>query len=349
MLRAAKVLVVGAGGLGCPVLTYLNAAGIGTLGIIDGDHIDLTNLQRQILYSDSDISKSKTAVAREKLNAANPHTKIKTYPFYLNESNALDIIRNYDLVVDGTDNFATRYLVNDACVILEKPNVYGSIFRYEGQVAIFNYLNADGTRGPNYRDLYPSPPDPDSVPDCATGGVLGVLPGIVGTLQALEVIKLITGIGEPLAGRLLLVDCLSMQFRNIKLDKISKVSVEQLINYEDFCGAKNINKTMEMKEITATELNFWRDSNKDFQLVDVREQNERDFVSIGGTHIPLGDIVQRAGEVDQTKDVVLMCRSGKRSAAALQALQQHGYTKLFNLKGGILAWVDDVDPSLPRY
>lgn len=350
-LKKAKVLVVGAGGLGSPVLLYLAAAGIGTIGIIDPDVVSLSNLQRQVLYTTDQIGLPKTEMASQRLSALNPLITIKTYQEALTTSNALEIISQYDIVADGTDNFASRYLINDACVICNKPNVYASIYQYEGQISVFNFINKDGSRGPHYRDLYPEPPAPGLVPDCATGGVLGVLAGIVGTMQALEVIKLAAGIGTSLAGRLLLFDAHSFESRIIHLQKKSEVQVAELINYEDFCGVNqiNTNNTDHMKEITVQELKKWRDEGKDFQLVDVREQNERDFVNIGGDHIPMGDLMDKREEISEDKDVVMMCRSGARSAAALMALEQQGLTNLYNLRGGIVAWATEIDTTLPTY
>lgn len=351
-LRKSKILVVGAGGLGSPVLLYLAAAGIGTIGIIDPDVVSLSNLQRQVLYHNQDIDQKKVTLAANQVRSINPHITVNTYDDYLTNDNALDIIKDYDMVVDGTDNFPTRYLVNDACVLLGKPNVYASIYQFEGQVSVFNYTYADGSKGPHYRDIYPDPPAPGLVPDCATGGVLGVLAGIVGTQQALEAIKLAAGIGEPLAGRLLLYDALTSQTRIIKLQEKSHTEVSELVNYQDFCGVVPItteNNNQVMKEITVQELKKWKDEGKDFQLVDVREQHEYEFANLGGELIPLGDIMSRTEEISSEKDVVLMCRSGQRSGAALNALQQQGEYNLYNLKGGYLAWAAEIDTSLPRY
>lgn len=351
-LQQSKVLVVGAGGLGSPLLLYLAAAGIGTIGIIDDDIVDLSNLQRQVLYTTEDIGKSKTTIAAAKIRSLNPHIHVITYEHRLDTSNALEIVKDYDIIADGTDNFPTRYLVNDACVILSKVNVYASIYQYEGQVSVFNYRYPDGKRGPHYRDLYPTPPQEGLVPDCATGGVLGVLAGIVGNFQALEVIKCLTKIGEPLVGRILLYDALSAQSRIIKYAKESQIEVKHLINYEDFCGLNNYSNpaTMSiMKEISATELKAWRDSGKEHQLIDVRELKEVNFANIGGEHIVLGDILNRKEEVKKDIPVIVMCRSGQRSAAAINALKQSGYDNLINLNGGILAWARDVDSSIPTY
>jgi len=350
-LKSAKVLVVGAGGLGSPVLLYLAASGIGTIGIIDHDTVDLSNLQRQVLYKTTDIDASKAEIAAKRVKALNPNINVVTYTSPLTTDNALEVISNYDIVADGTDNFPTRYLVNDACVMLGKINIYASIYQYEGQVSVFNYKHQDGTVGPHYRDLYPTPPAPGLVPDCASGGVLGVLAGIVGNFQALEVIKCIANIGEPLIGKLLIYDALTSKSRILKFAKTSSVAVTQLINYEDFCGLPNIknNSMSGIKSITVTELNEWRTSGKEHQLVDVREQHEIDFTNIGGDHIVLGDILSRHNEIKKDIPVVIMCRSGSRSAAAINALSREGFDNLHNLEGGILAWGRDVDTSIPSY
>ena len=351
-LKSAKVLVVGAGGLGSPVLLYLAAAGIGHIGIIDADIIDQSNLQRQVLYDADSIGSKKSEEAQRRIQALNPHIQVSIYTEMLTTNNALEIIQNYDIVADGTDNFPTRYLVNDACVITGKINVYASIFQFEGQVSVFNFLQEDGSRGPNYRDLYPTPPEPHLVPDCATGGVLGVMAGIVGSYQALEVIKCATGIGEALVGRLLILDSLSSKTRIIRFRRNKDIEIKELVNYDDFCGVGLSNSKEDMsaiQEITVQELKEWRDSGKDFQLIDVREQHEIDFANIGGTHIVLGDIINRKDEIASDKDVVIMCRSGQRSGAAVNALQQQGLQNLHNLKGGILAWSKEVDPNIPTY
>jgi len=350
ILKKSKVLVVGAGGLGSPILMYLAAAGIGQIGIIDNDVVDMSNLQRQVLYGINEVGKPKAQEAAKRLRNLNPNIEVITYQQYLDRDNAMEIISQYDIVADGTDNFATRYLVNDACVLCGIPNVYASIYQYEGQVSVFNYSYEDGSSGPHYRDLFPQPPEPGLVPDCATGGVLGVLAGIIGTMQGLEVIKVLAGIGEPLVGRLLIYDALTSRSRIISFQNKSSVEITELINYEDFCGVSpDIENQSSMKEITVQVLKEWKDSGKDFQLIDVRESNEIEFVSIGGDHIPLGDIMSRQDEVSEDKVVVMMCRSGQRSAAALGALQQQGKENLYNLKGGILAWAREIDTSLPTY
>ena len=347
-LKNASVLMVGAGGLGCPVALYLAAAGVGILGIIDDDIVELSNLQRQVLYTTQDLGLSKAQVAARRLADLNPHITIQAHEARLTRANALEVLRDYDIIVDGTDNFATRYLVNDACVILGKTNVYASIYQYEGQVSVFNLKDVNNTYGPNYRDLYPEPPTAGLVPDCATGGVLGVLAGIIGTFQALEVIKVITGIGEPLAGRLLLYDAKSVTLRTIKYTHAKNTKpITDLIDYDQFCGTTTIEENM--KEITVQELKAWQENGHNHQLIDVREKHEVDFVSIGGENIALGDLLSSTDKIAQDKDVVLMCRSGSRSAAALNALSQQGINNLYNLKGGILAWAKEIDTSLPTY
>ena len=347
-LKAAKVLVVGAGGLGSPMLLYLTAAGVGNIGIVDFDKVDHTNLQRQILFNTHDIGASKSRTAKEKLEALNPHVNFQVYNTQLNSENALDIVQHYDIVVDGTDNFPTRYLVNDACVILNKINVYASIFRFEGQVAVFNFPNPDGTRGPNYRDLFPEPPPPGLVPNCAEGGVLGVLPGIIGSIQASEVIKIITGIGNPLAGKLFIFDLASFTPRVLKIPKVSSTPIKNLIDYDQFCGLKQQEK---MKEITVKELKQMMDDGVDFQLIDVREPHEYEFANINGELIPLNTIPQNLDKVARDQPVIMHCRSGGRSGQAIQLLQSidPGLTNLHNLKGGILAWADEIDNSIPKY
>jgi len=349
-LKQAKVLVVGAGGLGAPLLLYLAAAGIGKIGIVEADTVDISNLQRQVLFDVNDISQSKVQIAKSKLAALNPEINIEVHESYITTDNAEEIISQYDIVADGTDNFPTRYLVNDACVLLDKVNVYGSVYRFEGQVSVFNLPDGEGGRGPNYRDLFPEPPPADSVPNCAEGGVLGVLPGIIGSMQALEVIKIASGVGEPLSGKLFLFDALSFTHRVVKYSKNKETSITELINYDQFCGITSIQDMSEIKEITVTELKEWKDSGKDFQLIDCREQYEFDFCNLEGELIPLGDILQQSEKINKDKDVVIHCRSGQRSATAIMQLQQNmGFTKLHNLKGGILAWSAEVDPSVPTY
>jgi adenylyltransferase/sulfurtransferase len=332
-LKAAKVLVVGSGGLGSPLLLYLAAAGIGNIGIVDFDKVDETNLQRQVIFDVHDVGQSKAEVAREKLQALNPYINIVAHNTKLSSENALAIIGDYDVVADGTDNFPTRYLVNDACVLAGKPNVYASVFQFEGQVAVFNHNG-----GPNYRDLFPKPPAPGVVPDCATGGVLGVLPGIIGSLQALEVIKIITGIGESLSGKLYIFDALRFEGRTFKIQQTG-VAIKQLIDYDAFCGINHTNETM--KEITPRQLREWEESGKEFQLIDVREQNEYNEVNIGAELIPLATVTANAGKIRKDVDVVVHCRSGVRSGNAIRELEKLGYKNLYNLKGGILAVIEE--------
>lgn len=349
-LSEAKVLIVGAGGLGCPMLSYIAAAGIGTIGIVDDDVVDISNLQRQVLYTTEDIGKSKAQVAAKKLRLSNPLITINVHETRLTAENALEIVEGYDIVADGTDNFPTRYLVNDVCVLSNKVNVYGSVYRFEGQVSVFNYTKDDGSVSPNYRDLYPEPPEPGSVPNCAEGGVLGVLPGIIGSLQANEIIKIASGVGEPMAGKLLLFDALSLDFRILSFKKNPDTHIAGLINYEQFCGTEIQTNMSEVKEITVTDLKEWKDSGKDFQLIDCREQYEFDFANLEGELIPLGNIIEQAEKISKDKDVVIHCRSGQRSATAILQLQQHlGLSKLYNLKGGILAWSAEIDSSVPTY
>lgn len=351
-LKNAKVLVVGTGGLGAPLLQYLAAAGVGTLGLIDFDVVDESNLQRQVLFSVNDIGRLKTEVAKERIESLNPHIKVITHNTYLTSSNALDIIKDYDVVADGTDNFPTRYLVNDACVILNKTNVYASIFRFDGQVSVFNYTGKDGQTGPNYRDLFPSPPPPGLVPSCAEGGVLGVLPGIIGSLQANEVIKVLTGVGEPLSGRLFLFDALTFKTTTLNIKKSSSgQSITELIDYEAFCGIGNEQDAEPMvPEITVDELKTLLDSGADFQLIDVREPYEYEIASLKGELIPLNDLESKIDKIHSDRKVVVHCRSGVRSAKAIQTLaENYGFQNLYNLKGGILAWAEKIDLDMPKY
>lgn len=352
-LRQARILIVGAGGLGCPVLQYLTAAGAGTIGIVDHDTISLSNLQRQILFTTDDIGKSKARTAATRMSLLNPHVDFHVHEVKLTAHNINELIHNYDLLIDCTDNFPTRYLINDACVLASKPFIYGSLFRYEGQVAVFNYQE-----GPNYRDLYPQPPAPGSVPDCEAGGVLGVLAGIIGSWQASEAIKVITGIGEPLAGKLLLYDSLTSETTIVSVPhRDAKKSITALIDYEDFCGlSQKKSKTwgpendLIMKEVTVQELKQLKDTNADFQLIDVREPHEFDICDIGGQLIPMADVPNHVEEIAKDKQVILHCRSGKRSGDILLWLEKnHGFENLYNLKGGILAWAKEIDPSMPVY
>ncbi|HET7002201.1 MAG TPA: molybdopterin-synthase adenylyltransferase MoeB [Puia sp.] len=355
-LKAAKVLIIGSGGLGSPALLYLTAAGVGTIGIVDFDVVDDSNLQRQVIFDIREIGKPKVEAAKRRLEALNPHTRFILHNTHINSGNALDIIKDYDVVADGTDNFPTRYLVNDATLILDKPNVYGSIFQFEGQVSVFNYVNEKGERGPNYRDLYPTPPPPGLVPSCAEGGVLGVLPGIIGSLQALEVIKVITGIGEPLSGRFYTFDALNFESRtfNIKRRDDNPVNgknptIHELIDYEQFCGMRAVEEKP-AKEITAKELYDWQVKGKKFKLIDVREPSEYKIVQIGGELIPLSTISEHAGEIPTDMDVVFLCKSGIRSLKAIKELEEKfPFNNLYNLKGGILAYIDQVQPELTRY
>jgi sulfur-carrier protein adenylyltransferase/sulfurtransferase len=353
-LKKAKVLLVGAGGLGAPLGLYLAAAGVGRLGIVDFDAVDFTNLQRQVTFGTSDVGRKKLEAARERLGNLNPSIQIDAYETHLTSENALDIVREYDLVADGTDNFPTRYLVNDACVLLGKPNVYGSIFRFEGQASVFGYPG-----GPCYRCLYPEPPPPGLVPSCAEGGVLGVLPGIIGSIQAMETLKLILGNGEPLVGRLLLFDALRMRFREMKLRKNPECpvcgehrTITKLIDYAEFCGIRGEEveaKPLDIPEITPRDLKARLDRGDDIYILDVREPHEYQICNLRGHLIPLGDLPRRVSELDSSREIVAHCRSGKRSGEAVQFLQKAGFRRIWNLKGGILAWSDEVDPSVPKY
>ncbi len=351
-LKKAKVLVVGSGGLGTPLLLYLTAAGIGTIGIVDFDVVDNSNLQRQVLFTTEDVGKPKATTAATRLKALNPHVQFIVHNTQLNIENALNIVKNYDVVADGTDNFPTRYLINDACLILNKPNIYGAIFRFEGQASVFNYTDKTGNKGPNYRDLFPSPPLPETVPDCAEGGVLGVLPGIIGSIQANELIKVIAQIGEPLSGRLLLFDALNFQTRIIKLKPSKQTSAPtQLINYENFCGIKSsTSEEKAVKEISPKEVQQMIAAKQDLQLIDVREAYEYEITHLNGTLIPIAEIIDAANKISTDKKVVIHCRTGLRSAKAIRQLQkQYGFTNLYNLTGGILAWAEQVDNTLPKY
>lgn len=340
-LKAAKVLVVGSGGLGSPLLLYLTAAGVGTIGIVDFDVVDDSNLQRQVLFGVAEVGKPKVDAAKARLESLNPHIKIVTYNTQLTSKNALEIISQYDVVADGTDNFPTRYLVNDACVITGKPNVYASIFQFEGQVSVFNYTNAIGVTGPNYRDLYPTPPPPGLVPNCAEGGVLGVLPGIIGSMQASEVIKVITGVGEPLSGRFFVFDALSFESRTLKISKrADSPAITALIDYEQFCGVKAVEK--KIKEISVEEFLQWKDRGDDIQVIDVREPAEYEQANIGALLIPLGTVSVRASEITRDKKVVVHCKLGGRSAKAIIELEEKfGFTNLYNLKGGITTYLQE--------
>ncbi len=338
-LKDARVLVVGAGGLGSPLLLYLAAAGVGTIGIVDDDRVDLTNLQRQVLYTTDDLGQSKVVLAQQKISRINPHIQVNIYPERLTRYNAEQIIQNYDVVADGTDNFPTRYLVNDACVLLNKVNVYASIFRFEGQVSVFNFLNSKGERGPNYRDLFPEPPPPNLVPDCATGGVLGVLPGIIGSMQASEVIKVITGIGTPLAGRLFLFDAVDFSTRTLKIKKQLSIVISELIDYEIFCGVKE-QRPAGYQELSPSDFYKLQNNPSSFYLIDVREPAEYTIDRIPESQlIPLARIAQRLNEIPDTGKVIIYCQSGQRSRRAIERiLESKKITNLFNLTGGLSAY-----------
>jgi len=346
-LKNGRVLVVGAGGLGAPVLFYLAAAGVGRIGIADHDQVNLTNLQRQIIYNTRDIGKQKATSAAGRLRNLNPDIHVEPHAVEISAKNIMEILTNYDIIVDATDNFPTRYLLNDAAVLTGKTLVYGSIFRYEGQVAVFNHNG-----GPNYRDLYPVPPTPGSTPDCEEGGVLGVLAGIIGCYQANEVIKILSGSGDTLSGKLMIVDSQTSETRLINIpDRNAKAGIKNLVDYDEFCGLKKIkNTTGAMKEVTVTELKKMIDDKVDFQLIDVREPHEADICDIGGELIPQGEIPANVDKISKTKQVVVHCRSGARSGNMIKWLEaNHGFTNLYNLKGGILAWANEIDPDMPTY
>ena len=355
-LKAGSVLCIGAGGLGSPAAMYLAAAGVGTIGVVDFDVVDFSNLQRQIIHGTPDVGRSKLASAKDRLTAINPHVDVQTYEVALSSENALKLFEPYDVILDGTDNFPTRYLTNDACVLLGKPNAYGSIFRFEGQASVF------GTKeGPCYRCLYPEPPPPGLVPSCAEGGVLGVLPGVIGVIQATEAVKLITGIGEPLIGRFLIYDALKMRFRELKLRKDpdcpvcgTHPTVTKLIDYEQFCGihpaAPEPATVNNATEITAVELKQRLDRGDKLTIIDVREPNEYQINRIAGsTLIPLGDIPRRYAELNPEDELIMQCKSGARSGRAADFLRSVGFKRVLNLKGGILDWIDKVDPTQPKY
>ncbi len=352
-LKQARVLCVGAGGLGSPVALYLAAAGVGTLGIVDFDVVDFTNLQRQVLHGTGDVGRKKLDSAAERIAAINPNVQVRKFDTRLTSANAMEVLRDFEIVVDGTDNFATRYLVNDACVLTGKTNVYGSVFRFEGQASVF------ATKaGPCYRCLYPEPPPPGMVPSCAEGGVLGLLPGLVGMIQATETIKLILGVGEPLIGRLLLVDALAMRFRELKLRKNSDCpvcgehpTITKLIDYDQFCGIGREEKTTTatMPEMTPEELKRRLDAGDDLFVLDVREPHEYQICNLGGHLVPLNDLPKRVSEIDPNREIVVHCKLGGRSAKAVDFLRQSGFSRVHNLTGGINAWAERVDPKMPRY
>ncbi len=350
-LKDARVLCVGAGGLGSPVSMYLAAAGVGMLGLVDYDVVDVSNLQRQVLYTSSDAGRPKPIAARERLSAMNPAIRVEIHPHVLSSANAFDLMRAYDIVVDGSDNFAARYLVNDACVLLGKPDVSGSVFRFEGQVSVYATPG-----GPCYRCLHPDPPPPGLVPSCGEAGVLGVLPGIIGTIQAAETIKLITGVGESLAGRLLILDALTMRFRDVRIRKDAACpvcgthpTIRDLLDYEQVCGTAPVTLPPAL-EISAVDLKARLDRGDPLSLIDVREPQESDINTIPGSIvIPLGDLERRAAALDRSRDIVVYCKAGVRSASAVLQLQAAGFPKVAHLKGGILSWIDEVDPEQPTY
>jgi molybdopterin/thiamine biosynthesis adenylyltransferase/rhodanese-related sulfurtransferase len=350
-LKQARVLTVGAGGLGSPLALYLAAAGVGTLGIVDFDVVDESNLQRQIIHGTSDLGRPKMESAREKIEDINPNVRVEAFEEALTSENALEIFEAFDVIVDGTDNFPTRYLVNDACVLLGKPNVYGSIFRFEGQASVFY-----AEEGPCYRCLYPEPPPPGLVPSCAEGGVLGILPGAIGTIQATETLKLILGIGEPLIGRLLLYDALAMRFREMTLRKDPNClvcgenpTVTELIDYQEFCGIPRARQADEVPEITVGELKERLDNGRDVSVLDVREPHEYEVANIGARLIPLGELPERLVELDRDETFAVHCKTGGRSARAVRLLKEAGFQNVYNVKGGITAWSEEIDPSVPKY
>ena len=353
-LKAAKVLTVGTGGLGSPLALYLAAAGIGTIGIVDFDVVDESNLQRQIIHGTSDVGRPKVESARDKILDINPNVEVRIHEEALTSENALEVFADYDVIVDGTDNFPTRYLVNDACVLLNKPNVYGSIFRFEGQASVFW-----AEEGPCYRCLYPEPPPPGLVPSCAEGGVLGILPGAIGVVQATEAVKLILGIGEPLIGRLMLYDALGMSFREMKLRKDPSCpicgenpTVTELIDYEEFCGIPQANAAQQengVPEITVQELKGKLDNGEPINVLDVREPHEYEVANIGVKLVPLGELPRRLAEFDQNENFAIHCKTGGRSAKAVKLLQDAGFGNVYNVKGGITAWSEEIDPSVPKY
>ncbi|MBV9455354.1 MAG: molybdopterin-synthase adenylyltransferase MoeB [Rubrobacter sp.] len=353
-LKSARVLTIGAGGLGSPLALYLAAAGVGTLGIVDFDVVDESNLQRQIIHGTSDVGRPKMESARDRIMDINPNVHIEAYEEALSSENALEIFKDFDIVVDGTDNFPTRYLVNDACVLLKKPNVYGSIFRFEGQASVFY-----AEEGPCYRCLYPGPPPPGLVPSCAEGGVLGILPGAIGTIQATEAVKLILGIGEPLIGRLLLYDALDMRFREMKLRKDPSCpvcgenpTVTELIDYQEFCGIPQANAQAaadEVPEISVQELKKKLDNGTEVSVLDVREPHEYEVANIGARLIPLGELPERLIELDKDETFAIHCKTGGRSASAVKLLQEAGFENVYNVKGGITAWSEEIDASVPKY
>jgi sulfur-carrier protein adenylyltransferase/sulfurtransferase len=349
-LKAARVLCVGTGGLGSPLALYLAAVGVGTLGIVDFDVVDYTNLHRQIIHATPDVGRSKVQSAEEKISAINPFVRVVAINQKLTNQNALEIFKDFDIIADGTDNFATRYLVNDACVLSGKPNVFASVFRFEGQASVFAAKN-----GPCYRCLYPEPPPPGMVPSCAEGGVLGVLPGLLGIIQATEVIKLVCGIGQPLIGRMLLVDALGMKFQELRLRKDPECpvcgtnrTVTELIDYDEFCGVRGVEPVM-AGDVEPQELKRRMDKGEPLFILDVREPHEYQICNLGGYLIPLGELPNRFGELDREREIIAHCKAGGRSAQAVEFLRQQGFKNVHNLAGGITAWSDKVDPSVPKY
>lgn len=354
-LKQGSVLVIGAGGLGSPALYYLAAAGVGRIGIVEFDAVDESNLQRQILFGTNDVGKPKVLKARDRLNDLNPNVKTEIHHCVLNSQNAMDIISAYDVVIDGSDNLPTRYLVNDACVLLNKPLIYGAVFQFEGQASVFNQLLEDGTRGPNYRDLFPEPPPPEMVPSCNVGGVLGVLPGIIGSIQANECIKVIAGIGRTLSGRLLIFDSLEFttRFLNLKCNPDNPISgtrptIRTLIDYEEFCNPASAKE--KLNEISPAQVKKLLDKGAIIQLIDVREPFEYALSNIGGLNLPVHSIEKNVGMIEKEIQVVVYCKSGQRSAQAIRQLQKnHGLKNLSNMKGGLIGWRDEVDSELNLY
>ena len=356
-IKAASILCIGAGGLGSPIALYLAAAGVGRLGLVDFDVVDFSNLQRQILHGTDDVGRKKLNSAKDRIKAVNPNVQVDLHDCLFQSENAKELVQNYDIVVDGTDNFPTRYLSNDVCVLTKKPNIYGSIFRFEGQCTVF----APHLGGPCYRCMFPEPPPPGMVPSCAEGGVLGVLPGIIGVMQAIEAIKLIIGIGEPLIGRLVSFDALKMRYKEFKIRRDPNCpicgdhpTIHELIDYQQFCGIPQADaeaeKEMDVPTINAVELKKMFDRKKDFVLIDVREPFEYDICHIDQARlIPLGELPARLSELDSADEIVLHCKGGSRSAKALRILQEAGFKKVVNLEGGITAWSDQVDPTVPKY
>jgi sulfur-carrier protein adenylyltransferase/sulfurtransferase len=356
-IKAASILCIGTGGLGSPIALYLAAAGVGRLGLVDFDVVDFSNLQRQILHGTDDVGRKKLNSAKDRIKAVNPNVQVDLHDCFFRSENAKELVQNYDIIVDGTDNFPTRYLSNDVCVLTKKPNIYGSIFRFEGQCTVF----APHLGGPCYRCMFPEPPPPGMVPSCAEGGVLGVLPGIIGVMQAIEAIKLIIGIGEPLIGRLVSFDALKMRYKEFKVRRDPNCpicgdhpTIHELIDYDQFCGIPQADaeaeKEMDVPTINAVELKKMFDRKEDFVLIDVREPFEYDICHIDQARlIPLGELPARLSELDSADEIVLHCKSGSRSAKALRILQEAGFKKVVNLEGGITAWSDQVDPMVPKY